>query len=195
MPSAETKNPPLQQHAETTPALRGPSRSTHAPKSAAEEPSITKNSVNIQPSVLIFQSSGADWVMPIALLSGSQKTLKPYAMPMHRCIASAAGGTSHRLNVGAAMIRSFDSKEADEAVAVVVTPRIVTAPPYRMLAMAETSSFDITSPVDFAEVDNALNQARKEIGQRYDFKGAPVEITLNATEQTLTLLDHAEMTM
>ena len=42
--------------------------------------------------------------------------------------------------------------------------------------MAETSSFDITSPVDFAEVDNALNQARKEIGQRYDFKGSKTEI-------------------
>ena len=61
--------------------------------------------------------------------------------------------------------------------------------------MADTSSFDITSPVDFAEVDNALNQARKEIGQRYDFKGATVEITLNATEKTLTLLADDEMKM
>jgi len=50
------------------------------------------------------------------------------------------------------------------------------------------SSFDITSPIDFQEVDNALNQARKEVGQRYDFKGAKAEITLNATEKTLTLL-------
>ncbi len=58
-----------------------------------------------------------------------------------------------------------------------------------------TSSFDITSPVDFAEVDNALNQARKEIGQRYDFKGATAEITLNATEKTLTLLTDDEMKM
>ncbi len=54
--------------------------------------------------------------------------------------------------------------------------------------MAAASSFDITSPVDFQEVDNALNQARKEVGQRYDFKGARAEITLNATEKTLTLL-------
>jgi uncharacterized protein YajQ (UPF0234 family) len=64
-----------------------------------------------------------------------------------------------------------------------------------MLAMADSSSFDITSPVDFAEVDNALNQARKEIGQRYDFKGATAEITLNATEKTLTLLADDEMKM
>ena len=64
-----------------------------------------------------------------------------------------------------------------------------------MDGMPDTSSFDITSPVDFAEVDNALNQARKEIGQRYDFKGATVEITLNATEKTLTLLADDEMKM
>ena len=47
-------------------------------------------------------------------------------------------------------------------------------------AMADTASFDITSPVDFQEVDNALNQARKEVGQRYDFKDAKAEIVLNA---------------
>src|SRR5712671_1113637 len=64
-----------------------------------------------------------------------------------------------------------------------------------MLVMADTSSFDVTSPVDFAEVDNALNQARKEIGQRYDFKGATAEITLNAAEKTLTLLTDDEMKM
>ena len=61
--------------------------------------------------------------------------------------------------------------------------------------MADTSSFDVTSPVDFAEVDNALNQARKEISQRYDFKGATAEITLNTTEKTLTVLTDDEMKM
>ena len=61
--------------------------------------------------------------------------------------------------------------------------------------MADTSSFDVTSPVDFAEVDNALNQARKEISQRYDFKGVHVEITLDATAKTLTLLTDDEMKM
>jgi uncharacterized protein YajQ (UPF0234 family) len=66
---------------------------------------------------------------------------------------------------------------------------------FKLLAMADTSSFDITSPVDFAEVDNALNQARKEIGQRYDFKGATAEMTLNSTEKTLTLLADDEMKM
>jgi len=61
--------------------------------------------------------------------------------------------------------------------------------------MADTASFDITSTIDFQEVDNALNQARKEIGQRYDFKGAKAEITLNQTEKTLTLLADDEMKM
>ena len=36
--------------------------------------------------------------------------------------------------------------------------------------MADQSSFDVTSNVDLQEVDNALNQARKEVAQRYDFK-------------------------
>ena len=62
----------------------GLTRSAHAPKRAADDPSITKNSVNIQPSVLIFQSSGAELMMPMARLSGSQNTLNPYAMPMDR---------------------------------------------------------------------------------------------------------------
>ncbi len=42
--------------------------------------------------------------------------------------------------------------------------------------MASESSFDIVSKVDLQEVDNAIHQALKEIGQRYDFKGSKVEI-------------------
>jgi uncharacterized protein YajQ (UPF0234 family) len=61
--------------------------------------------------------------------------------------------------------------------------------------MAAQSSFDVTSPVDFQEVDNALNQARKEVGQRYDFKGAKAEIDLSAADKTLTLTADDEMKM
>ncbi len=39
-------------------------------------------------------------------------------------------------------------------------------------------SFDIVSKVDLQEIDNAVNQARKEIEQRYDFKGTHNEIDL-----------------
>src|SRR5699024_5982860 len=42
-------------------------------------------------------------------------------------------------------------------------------------AMAD-SSFDIVSKVDQQEADNALNQARKEVEQRYDFKGTDASI-------------------
>ena len=61
--------------------------------------------------------------------------------------------------------------------------------------MAAQSSFDITSPVDFQEVDNALNQARKEVGQRFDFKDAKAEIVLKAAEKTLTLVADSDFKM
>ncbi|HMF94371.1 MAG TPA: YajQ family cyclic di-GMP-binding protein [Vicinamibacterales bacterium] len=61
--------------------------------------------------------------------------------------------------------------------------------------MPSTSSFDITSTIDFQEVDNALNQARKEVGQRYDFKGATAEIELSAADKKLTLTTDDEMKM
>jgi uncharacterized protein YajQ (UPF0234 family) len=61
--------------------------------------------------------------------------------------------------------------------------------------MPPASSFDVTSTIDFQEVDNALNQARKEVAQRYDFKGATAEITLNTADKTLTLVADDEMKM
>ena len=53
--------------------------------------------------------------------------------------------------------------------------------------MAQQNSFDITSTIDTQEVDNALNQARKEVAQRYDFKGAKADIDFNRAESTITL--------
>src|ERR1700722_8135356 len=38
------------------------------------------------------------------------------------------------------------------------------------------SSFDVVSKVDQQEIDNALNQAAKEVGQRFDFKGTGASI-------------------
>ena len=54
--------------------------------------------------------------------------------------------------------------------------------------MADTSSFDIVSEVNLQEVDNAINQARKEIAQRYDFKGSKSSIELDQKEKSLTVL-------
>ena len=53
--------------------------------------------------------------------------------------------------------------------------------------MGGTQSFDITCGCDLQEVDNALNQARKEIGQRYDFKGQKVAIDFQRSENKLVL--------
>ena len=44
--------------------------------------------------------------------------------------------------------------------------------------MAKDCSFDVVSEVDMQEVDNAVNQAKKEIGTRYDFRGSKAEIIL-----------------
>jgi len=57
--------------------------------------------------------------------------------------------------------------------------------------MAKNSSFDITSEIDLQEVDNAVNQARKEVSQRYDFKGvtADIEFARDAGELTLEAED------
>ena len=61
--------------------------------------------------------------------------------------------------------------------------------------MAQPASFDITSGVDLQEVDNAVNQARKEIAQRYDFKGSRASIDLNRAENTITLVADDEFKM
>ena len=53
--------------------------------------------------------------------------------------------------------------------------------------MASNHSFDIISEIDFQEVDNALNQAAKEIQQRYDLKDSNTEIILNKKEKLITL--------
>jgi uncharacterized protein YajQ (UPF0234 family) len=53
--------------------------------------------------------------------------------------------------------------------------------------MAAAVSFDITSTVDLQEVDNAVNQAKKELAQRYDFKGSRAAIDLNKGENTILL--------
>ena len=55
--------------------------------------------------------------------------------------------------------------------------------------MASESSFDIVSKVDLQEVDNAVQQASKEIGQRYDFKGSLVEIRREGVSLHLHVAD------
>lgn len=65
--------------------------------------------------------------------------------------------------------------------------------------MAADSSFDIVSKIDRQEMDNALNQAVKEISQRFDFKNTgaslqwrgedAIEVVANADERALAVVD------
>ena len=50
------------------------------------------------------------------------------------------------------------------------------------------ASFDITSTVDLQEVDNAVNQAKKELAQRYDFKGTKSSIDFKRGENVIELV-------
>ena len=56
--------------------------------------------------------------------------------------------------------------------------------------MAGASSFDVSTGADLQEVDNAVNQALKEISQRYDFKGTHVTIELDRAQAEIRL--HAD---
>ena len=53
--------------------------------------------------------------------------------------------------------------------------------------MSTQASFDITSGVDLQEVDNAVNQARKEVAQRYDFKGSRASLDLDRADNKITI--------
>jgi uncharacterized protein YajQ (UPF0234 family) len=54
-------------------------------------------------------------------------------------------------------------------------------------------SFDIVSEVDKQELDNAINQARKELATRFDFKGTTAEILAEKEKITLTAEDAARL--
>jgi len=58
--------------------------------------------------------------------------------------------------------------------------------------MADEHSFDIVCDVDFQEVSNAVNQAMKEIGQRFDFKGSKSNIELDKGKGIITVLSDDE---
>ena len=61
--------------------------------------------------------------------------------------------------------------------------------------MPQNSSFDVTTGVDLQEVDNAVNQAQKEIAQRYDFKGANVSIEFKRAEDLVLLSADSDFRM
>jgi uncharacterized protein YajQ (UPF0234 family) len=61
--------------------------------------------------------------------------------------------------------------------------------------MPPVASFDITTGVDLQEVDNAVNQAQKEIAQRYDFKGSKASIDFRRADGLLVLVADSDYQM
>ena len=59
--------------------------------------------------------------------------------------------------------------------------------------MADEHSFDVVSKVDLQEVLNAVQQAMKEISQRFDFKGSKSSIELNKDKHEITLISDDEL--
>ena len=61
--------------------------------------------------------------------------------------------------------------------------------------MPSVSSFDVTTGVDLQEVDNALNQAHKEVAQRFDFKGSHATIEFSRPNALIVLVADNEFQM
>lgn len=61
--------------------------------------------------------------------------------------------------------------------------------------MADKFSFDIVSEADMMEVENAVNQAQKELANRFDFKGSKSSIELNKNDKKITLVADDEFKM
>lgn len=59
--------------------------------------------------------------------------------------------------------------------------------------MTKENSFDITSKVDYAEVSNAINQTRKEISQRFDFKGSKALVDIHDNDLILSAEDETKL--
>jgi uncharacterized protein YajQ (UPF0234 family) len=53
-------------------------------------------------------------------------------------------------------------------------------------------SFDVVSKIDLAELDNAVNQAKKELSTRYDFQGSNVDVLLAPDKTSLTVKANSE---
>ena len=56
-------------------------------------------------------------------------------------------------------------------------------------------SFDVVSEVDIQEVDNTVNNLKKELTTRYDFKNSDTEVELNRKDGLITLITNDDMKM
>src|SRR5579883_423568 len=63
---------------------------------------------------------------------------------------------------------------------------------FKEVPVADLNSFDLVSKVDMQEVKNAVDQALKEIRQRFDFKGSKTELDLKEKESQLVVVSDDE---
>ena len=89
---------------------------------------------------------------------------------------------SDRVRAGCAGTRYGVDGNGMERFPVPCTLASRTAPCYE----PAMPSFDVVSRIDLQEVDNALNQTRKEVAQRYDLKDSKTEIAWDQKEITVT---------
>lgn len=59
--------------------------------------------------------------------------------------------------------------------------------------MAKNNSFDIVSKTSYAEIDNAINQTRKELSQRFDFKGSKALVSLHEKDLIISAEDDTKL--
>jgi uncharacterized protein YajQ (UPF0234 family) len=88
-----------------------------------------------------------------------------------------------------AVLRGRTGKCADFSKIVGRLDKLLVRP--QNLGMAD-ASFDIVSEINLQEVDNAITQAQKEIGTRYDFKGSAASVEFNRKDKELTLTADGE---
>jgi uncharacterized protein YajQ (UPF0234 family) len=88
-----------------------------------------------------------------------------------------------------------DVRPSADAYALAHAPRSSGFRFLFILVAQQLNSFDVTTGVDMQEVDNAVNQTLKEIGQRYDFKGSRATIEFQRAEKQLALVADSDMQM
>ena len=127
-----------------------------------------------------IKAEGAEPSAPREQLPGPRELLHLLA------VLGAAGWCAARAGAGA---ERLSSGTAARGCALPIQHRSGTCP------MADTNSFDVTTSVDLQEVDNAVNQAKKEVAQRYDFKGVMAEIEFSRAESKIELKSNSDMHM
>jgi uncharacterized protein YajQ (UPF0234 family) len=129
------------------------------------------------------------------LLDGSQSLeLVNHLAEAPGAVARRAAGSCLRGADGAAMSRC---RGASVPSALVGSPRQLSRlggpAPLPDPAMADTFSFDVVSDFDRQELVNAVDQVRREVGQRYDLKDSGTTIDLE--EGALTIVTASDMTL